>query len=97
MLEVRVHPEADDELAASAHYYDECQTGLGLAFLDDFDATVLRIQQAPERWRKIRGDTRKLNFRRFPHAVVYEVIDEQLYIKAVMHLHRRPFYWRHRS
>ncbi len=50
----------------------------------------------PERWRKIRGDNRKLNFHRFPYAIVYSVRDDVLYIKAVMHLYRRPFYWQHR-
>ena len=50
----------------------------------------------PERWPKIRGDNRKLNFHRFPHAIVYGVRGDVLFIKAVMHLHRRPFYWRHR-
>lgn len=50
----------------------------------------------PERWRKIRGDNRKLNFHRFPYAIVYSVRPDAIYIKAVMHLHRRPFYWQHR-
>ena len=51
---------------------------------------------APERWRKIRGDNRKLNFHRFPYAIVYSVGTDMLYIAAVMHLHRRPFYWKGR-
>jgi hypothetical protein len=50
----------------------------------------------PERWRRIRGENCKLNFQRFPYAIVYGVRAEALYIKAVMHLHRRPFYWLHR-
>ena len=50
-----------------------------------------------KRWRKIRGDNRKLNFHRFPYAVVYSVRADELYIKAIMHLHRRPFYWMHRD
>lgn len=48
----------------------------------------------PERWRQFRGDNRKLNFQRFPYAVVYSVQVDVIYIKAVMHLHRRPGYWR---
>ena len=50
----------------------------------------------PNRWRKIRGDNRKLNFHRFPYAIVYSVHGDDLYIKAIMNLHRRPFYWAHR-
>ena len=51
----------------------------------------------PERWRKIRGDNRKLNFHRFPYAIVYSVQADALYVKAVMHLRRRPFYWKDRD
>ena len=51
----------------------------------------------PERWRKIQGDNCKLNFHRFPYAIVYSLHGDTLFIKAVMHLHRRPFYWKARG
>jgi toxin ParE2 len=69
---------------------------LGNAFLNQFQRTLRRILAEPERWRKIQGDNRKLNFHRFPYAIVYSVRAVALYIKAVMHLHRRPFYWSRR-
>lgn len=94
MRGVRIHPEAEQELAAAALYYDEQLRGLGEDFLGDFEATVSRIIPDPERWRTIYGSHRKLNFARFPYAVVYEMSGSLLYIKAVMHLHRRPFYWK---
>ena len=95
-MRVASHPEADQELEAAALWYEERQPDLGNAFLDEFEHTLRRIVAEPERWRKIRGDNRKLNFHRFPYAIVYSVRCEVLYVKAVMHLHRRPFYWRHR-
>jgi hypothetical protein len=33
---------------------------------------------------------------RFPYGLVYEVSGEEIVIVAVMHLHRRPGYWRDR-
>ncbi len=96
-MRVVSHPEADEELEAAALWYEERQPGLGGAFLDQFERTLRRIVAEPERWRKIRGDNRKLNFQRFPYAIVYSVRADALYIKAVMHLHRRPFYWSHRQ
>jgi hypothetical protein len=91
------HPEADQELEAAALWYEQRQPGLGDDFLDEFGRTLSRILAKPERWRMIKGDNRKLNFDRFPFAIVYSVRGDQLYIKAVMHLHRRPFYWAHRK
>jgi plasmid stabilization system protein ParE len=95
-MHVVSHPEADQELEAAAVWYEERQPGLGDAFIDQFERTLRRIVAEPERWRKIRGDNRKLNFRRFPYAIVYSVRADAIYIKAVMHLHRRPFYWKGR-
>jgi hypothetical protein len=60
MRRVASHPEADQELEAAAVHYDKCRPGLGNDFLDDFEATVRRILDAPDRWRKIRGENWKL-------------------------------------
>jgi hypothetical protein len=90
------HPEVPQELEAAALWYEARQPGLGGDFLEEYQAALRRILAGPERWRKIREDHRKLNFHRFPYAIVYSVQTDTLYIKAVMHLHRRPFYWQHR-
>ena len=90
------HPEVPQELEAAALWYEEHQPGLGEDFLGEYQATLGRILREPNRWRKIRGDNRKLNFHRFPYAIVYSMHGDDLYIKAIMHLHRRPFYWAHR-
>ena len=91
------HPEVPQELEAAALWYEERQPGLGGDFLEEYQATLGQILREPERWRRIRGDNRKLNFHRFPYAIVYSICADALCIKAVMHLHRRPFYWSHRQ
>jgi plasmid stabilization system protein ParE len=96
-MRVLSHPEADEELEAAALWYEERQPGLGRDFLDQFEHTLRRIVAEPERWRRTGGENRKLNFHRFPYAIVYSVRADALYIKAVMHLHRRPFYWSQRQ
>ena len=96
MLRVVRHPEVSAELEAAGLWYEERQPGLGDDFLEDYRVTLARILEDPKRWRQIRGDNRKLNFHRFPYAIVYSVQPHVLHIIAVMHLHRRPFYWRSR-
>jgi toxin ParE2 len=95
-MHVASHPEAEQELEAAALWYEERQPGLGEDFLGEFERTLRRIETEPERWRVFQGDNRKLNFDRFPYAIVYSLRADTIYIKAVMHLHRRPFYWAHR-
>lgn len=65
-------------------------------FHDEFEFALRHIEAEPERWPKIRGDDRKLKLRRFPCAVDYSVGPDVIRLKAVMHPHRRPGYWRHR-
>jgi hypothetical protein len=62
------HPEADEELEAAALWYEERQPGLGDDFLDQFERALRRIVAEPERWRKFRGDNRKLNFALLPRT-----------------------------
>lgn len=69
-MRVVSHPEAEGELAAAALWYEARQPGLGEDFLDPFQHTLRRIVAEPERWRNIRGEHRKLNFHRFPYAIV---------------------------
>jgi hypothetical protein len=95
-MHVERHPEADQELEAAALWYDERQPGLGEDFLDEFERTLRHILANPERWHEIYADNRMLNFHRFPYAIVYSVHGDVIRLKAVMHLHRRPFYWRER-
>lgn len=95
-MRVVSHPEAEQELEAAALWYDERQPGLGDLFLDEFEKTLRRIEANPERWRVFHRGNRKLNFHGFPYAVVYSPRDDTIYIKAVMDLRRRPFYWAHR-
>jgi len=97
VLRVVSHPEAEQELEAAAIWYQEKHPGLGDDFLNEFEATVRRILCGPEQGRRIFGDNRKLNFPRFPYAIVYAVKGEAIFVKAVMHLHRRPFYWKSRA
>lgn len=96
-MQVVSHPEAEQELEAAALWYQEHESGLGDDFLDEFERTLRRIVGEPERWRKIRGENRRLNFHRFPYAIVYSLRADVIYIKAVMHLHRHPFYWQGRQ
>jgi len=46
-VRVVVHPEAGQELAAAARWYEERQPGLGDDFLDEFEHTLRRIAAEP--------------------------------------------------
>ncbi len=92
-MHVPSHPDADIELEEAAFYYEKRSEGLGDDFIEDFERTIERIVSSPTRYRKAHGNIRQLRLNRFPFNVVYEIHDGNIYILALAHVRRRPFYW----
>ncbi len=92
-MHVTSHPDADIELKEAAFYYEKRSQGLGDDFIKDFERTIERIVSSPIRYRKVHGNIRQLRLNRFPFNVVYEIYENDIYILAVAHVRRRPFYW----
>lgn len=90
------HPEAEVELEEAAAWYDERQAGLGLDFLSEVYGTVHRIVRHPLAWPVLDKGVRRALVHRFPYGVLYGLVDGQILVVAVMHLHRRPGYWQDR-
>lgn len=97
MAELIYHPAAKIELREAAAWYEECQENLGRAFLVEAERTAVELSSAPLRWMRISDEYRRCRLRRFPYAFVYRVELAGVYVVAVMHLHRRPEYWRSRT
>jgi len=92
-MQLEIHPEAEQEVEQAALWYEQMQSGLGAAFLREFETGLLEIQGAPENGPVFQGNDRILNFRYFPYAMVYQLQGGKVFIMAVMRFHRRPFDW----
>ncbi len=90
------HPDAKAELDATAEHYEQTQPGLGLAFIDEAYAAILRIQEYPDAWARLSAHTRRCLLHRFPYSLVYQIKPEHMLILAVAHRSRRPGYWNQR-
>lgn len=91
------HPDADQEFLDAIDYYEAQQAGLGEDYHAEIMATVARIAKSPGVWPFIENDIRRCLTHRFPYGVLYSVGEDQIYILAVMHLRKRPGYWKHRA
>lgn len=89
-------PAARAELLEAAAYYEECRAGLGKAFLSTVERAVARLSNKPLRWRKIGGRFRRCLVKQFPYGIIYAVEGDDIFVAAVMHLKRKPGYWRGR-
>lgn len=91
-----LHPEADEEFAGAVHYYSQVSPELGVRFYREMERLFHDVCAGPQRFRKFDPPARRSLSRDFPYAVIFLEKSDCLWIVAVMHLKRRPGYWRER-
>ena len=96
---VRLHPEALAEYTEAIGFYEERATGLGREFFDEVQRVLRLVRDSPGVGSPLEPPFRRAYCRRFPFAVVYreDEDDQVLWVHAVMHLRRRPGYWKGRE
>lgn len=86
-----------EEVSEADEYYENEVEGLGRAFVQTVFDSIQEIKRFPEASRRIRGPYRRYLTPRFPYGVLYRIEGETIYVVAVAHLKRRPFYWKDRE
>ena len=89
-------PPAQAELEEAVAYYDQQKPGLGDEFAEEIRRTIRRILVHPEAWAKLSRRTRRCRTNRFPYGIIYQIRGDSIMIVAVMHMHRKPTYWKQR-
>jgi plasmid stabilization system protein ParE len=92
---LRVLPEAEEELAEAAAWYEAKRTGLGVELIAVVDRAFEEILEAPlacTLWRDDRPYRRWI-LQRFPYVVFFHIEGEVVEVVAVAHAKRRPGYW----
>jgi toxin ParE2 len=92
-MEPRFLDVAQQELDESVEYYNSESPGLGDQFLLEVLSSLQRISQFPEAWHPFTENSRRCQTRRFPYGIAYQILESEILIVAVAHLHRRPSYW----
>jgi len=95
-MNVLFHPDAELEFNEAIDYYEGVAYGLGLDFSIEIANAIARIVAFPQAWPVVEDDIRRALVKRFPYGVLYSEDQENIYIVAVMHLHRNPEYWKQR-
>ncbi len=99
---LRVHRRATEEIREAAEWYDARSAGLGVRFVRSVREVFEQIDSTPEQFSQLETLTTDLPIRRamvngFPYIVVFEPIDDEVFVFAVAHTSRRPNYWRRRK
>lgn len=86
------HPSSRfDVLEIVEFYRDTADATLAADFYAELLETFDKIAERPRSFQTYVGDTRRANLNRFPHHVVFEIIDDTtIAIILVRHDHRDP-------
>jgi plasmid stabilization system protein ParE len=96
MRKLEYHPDIHQELSDAYNWYELKSEGLGEDFLKELDHAFSLIQNTPRTWPVISGKFRRFLLKRFPYGVIYQIKEDCIFILAVMHLSRKPDYWKKR-
>ncbi len=96
MMPVVYHPDALDEFADAARYYETRQSGLSERFRKLVQQIESDIGANPETGFIHDFETRLRLVRKFPYGVIFKSYSDHVFIVAVAHLSRKPGSWRRR-
>jgi plasmid stabilization system protein ParE len=94
----RILPEAEEEVAEAAAWYESKQAGLGVELIAVADRAFEEVAGAPLAcpfWRDDRPYRHKV-LARFPYVIFFRVDGDAIVVIAVAHAKRRPGYWSRR-
>ena len=95
-MRIRLLDVAQQELDEAVEYYNAESPGLGERFLLEALTVFERIRQFPQAWHPYTKNTRRCQTRRFPYGIIYQVLESEILIIAIGHMHRQPGYWQDR-
>jgi plasmid stabilization system protein ParE len=86
---VRVRPEAELDLVIAASWYSSQRPGLGAEFLDELDSLVASLGENALLYAEILDGVRRAFAHRFPYAVTYRIVDQDVVVLSVLHMRRK--------
>ena len=92
-MNIRVWSIVEQELATAVLWYEEQRQGLGLEFLDEFEAAMLAIERDAASFPvletlPIDRMVRRCRLKRFPYLIVFEIVATEVIAYALIHLNR---------
>ncbi len=99
---LKLHRRAEAEIREAATWYNGQTPGLGKRFLQAVHESFELLERNPGQFAKLETASQHDPFRRlfvegFPYLIVYEVLENDVFVYAVAHASRRPNYWKRRK
>ncbi|MGH9875272.1 MAG: type II toxin-antitoxin system RelE/ParE family toxin [Pyrinomonadaceae bacterium] len=94
---IRFTPDADAEVAEARQWYAHQREDLDIEFMECIDEALSGVVRNPHLYPIVYRNLRRAVLRRFPFAVFYEVMADEIQVIAVFHSRRDPEIWKSRG
>lgn len=91
------HPDVEEEFFEAIKYYEGCKRGLGYDFSIEVYSAIDKILAFPDTWPILDDEIQRFLVKRFPFGIIYSIEPDVIFILSVMHLNRKPGYWKYRT
>jgi hypothetical protein len=97
MHNLMFHPDVYNEIQDAYSWYENKTPGLGKDFIAELETSYIAIEKMPATWPLLTKRTHRFILKRFPYGILYVIRNGGiLEVIAVMHLKRKPGYWKDR-
>jgi plasmid stabilization system protein ParE len=93
---LKVHPLAQCDREAALLYLQRESPRAAMRFAAELERARRAITRQPLTWPLAEPGVRRYKLRKFPYAVLYRVVGDNVWIVAIADLRRQPGYWRDR-
>jgi plasmid stabilization system protein ParE len=90
---IRLRPEVETEVLEAMAWYQDRASGVDRDFYRTFHDTLASLRESPERFARVRGEVRRVVFRRFPYALFYVLDGDEVVVLGCVHERRSPEHW----
>jgi len=103
-VQLALHPDATLDVLEAADWYDARATGLGDDLVAEVESTLSTVLEAahtyvawPDAPLLDPSIRRVLLWRFSTYAIAFRVFPDRVFVLALVHSSREPFYWTHRT
>lgn len=94
---LELHELAEAELWEAVDWYDSKKNRLGKLFARELQEIMQSIRKHPTRFPKIHKEIRKAVLKKFPYVVIYEILNDTVFVLSIFHTSRNPKIWKNRN
>ena len=91
-MEVTYHPLVRRDISEALHYYHKISPRLADEFYAELRVLIDRAAEQPLRFHLAARELRRINLRRFPYHVLYDIHSAAIRILVIRHNKRHPDY-----